>query len=380
MNVGKPSRHNCGTCHFFGGGGEGVKHGDMDVSLAKPHPGIDVHMAQGLDFKCTQCHTTVAHQVSGRCFTLPALEEKEFALLGHESNKLLACESCHTQTPHQIAKLNDHTDRVSCEACHIPTMARERPTKMWWDWSLAGKKTPEGKPIVKKADVKGTKVNVYDTKKGEFIWIKDENPEYIWFNGEMKHSFIGDVIDDKTPASEVPGVTKGRFDKLDMSKPIVRINIPGGDANDPDSKIVPVKIHRGKQVYDSKRKILAVPKLFPAGENKGVAYWKAYDWDKAIAAGMDYIGQEYSGEYDFIQTEMVWPLAHMVPTAKDAVSCAECHTPQGRLANISGIYIPGRDRNPMIDIVGWGLVVLTLLGAAGHGLLRLVSKGKGEDK
>ncbi len=377
LNVGKPSRHNCGTCHFFGGGGEGVKHGDMDVSLAMPHEGVDVHMnAAGLDFKCTQCHTTMAHQVSGRCFTIPALEEKEFALMGHESNKLLACESCHGELPHENKKLNDHTDRVSCQTCHIPTMARERPTKMWWDWSKAGEKSPQGKPMVKKGDVKGATVSTYDTKKGEFIWVMNETPEYIWFNGKMKHTFIGDVIDDQTPASQVPGVMKGRFDNLDMSKPIVRINIPGGDATDPEARITPVKIHRGKQVYDKKRKILAVPKLFPSGEKKGEAYWKSYDWDRAIVAGMDYIGQEYSGEYDFIQTEMVWPLAHMVPTAKDAVSCAECHTDNGRLASIQGVYMPGRDRNPIIDYVGWGLVLLTLVGAMFHGLIRMVTGNK----
>ena len=36
QNVGKPSRDTCGGCHFNGGGGNGVKHGDMDRSLAAP--------------------------------------------------------------------------------------------------------------------------------------------------------------------------------------------------------------------------------------------------------------------------------------------------------------------------------------------------------
>ena len=30
QSVGRPARKNCGTCHFFGGGGDGVKHGDLD--------------------------------------------------------------------------------------------------------------------------------------------------------------------------------------------------------------------------------------------------------------------------------------------------------------------------------------------------------------
>ncbi|MCG8428518.1 MAG: cytochrome C, partial [Chromatiales bacterium] len=28
QSVGKPGRENCGSCHFYGGGGDGVKHGD----------------------------------------------------------------------------------------------------------------------------------------------------------------------------------------------------------------------------------------------------------------------------------------------------------------------------------------------------------------
>jgi hypothetical protein len=31
-----PKRDNCGTCHYFGGGGLGVKHGDLDNSLDHP--------------------------------------------------------------------------------------------------------------------------------------------------------------------------------------------------------------------------------------------------------------------------------------------------------------------------------------------------------
>ena len=57
QKVGKTSRDSCGACHFFGGGGDGVKHGDMDTSLASPDKEVDVHMdATGLDFTCSTCH------------------------------------------------------------------------------------------------------------------------------------------------------------------------------------------------------------------------------------------------------------------------------------------------------------------------------------
>ena len=38
QSVGYPKRENCGTCHHFGGGGLGVKHGDLDNSLDNPDP------------------------------------------------------------------------------------------------------------------------------------------------------------------------------------------------------------------------------------------------------------------------------------------------------------------------------------------------------
>ncbi len=40
----RPERQNCGACHFNGGGGDGVKHGDLDTSLTKPNKALDVHM------------------------------------------------------------------------------------------------------------------------------------------------------------------------------------------------------------------------------------------------------------------------------------------------------------------------------------------------
>jgi len=36
QSVSTPSRVNCGSCHFNGGGGNGVKHGDLDESLYFP--------------------------------------------------------------------------------------------------------------------------------------------------------------------------------------------------------------------------------------------------------------------------------------------------------------------------------------------------------
>ena len=61
QHVGLPGRENCGTCHFNGGGGDGVKHGDLDSSLNSPSKALDVHMSgQGQNFACSECHLSKA--------------------------------------------------------------------------------------------------------------------------------------------------------------------------------------------------------------------------------------------------------------------------------------------------------------------------------
>ena len=66
QNVGPTSRATCGACHFKGGGGAAVKHGDLDPSLIEPDMFVDVHMdADGLNFTCATCHRSDEHSVAG---------------------------------------------------------------------------------------------------------------------------------------------------------------------------------------------------------------------------------------------------------------------------------------------------------------------------
>lgn len=393
-NVGKPTRHNCGACHFFGGGGEGVKHGDMDVTLETPNRDVDVHMdVDGPDFECTQCHTTVNHRISGRCFTIPAYDQRTFVLRGIRKN-LLACESCHGTAPHDDKpKLNDHTDKVSCQACHIPYIAPHKATKMWWDWSQAGKMDDKGKPAKEKEKVwpggvppkdpaareKVAAELTYHGDKGSFVWAMRAVPEYVWFNEHVKHTFIGDKLDDTTPGSK-SGATKGNYDRLDLSEPVVKINDLVGAYDDPYSRIWPVKVHRGKQPYDPVNKTFVVPKLFPSGADKDVAYWKAHDWAPAIEAGMKYVNEPYSGKFDWIQTMMYWPLSHMVVPKEQALECSDCHARNGRLAGLKGFYMPGRDHNVALDWIGLLAIVAAFLGTVVHGTLRITLRRKGGAK
>ena len=83
QKVGKTSRDTCGACHFKGGGGDGVKHGDMDSSLASPEKELDVHMdATGLDFTCGTCHKTSSHDVPGSRYTPTAMVKGDAPIRG----------------------------------------------------------------------------------------------------------------------------------------------------------------------------------------------------------------------------------------------------------------------------------------------------------
>jgi hypothetical protein len=112
------------------------------------------------------------------------------------------------------------------------------------------------------------------------------------------------------------------------------------------------------------------------------AFWKHYDYAKAIKAGMDTAGLPYSGKFDFIETRMNWFITHMVAPKEKAVPCAECHTREanGRLTAITEIYLPGRDRNKWVDLFG-GLAIVGAIGVGFiHGLTRYFTRRKEQVK
>ncbi|MBF0377912.1 MAG: tetrathionate reductase family octaheme c-type cytochrome [Desulfamplus sp.] len=351
--IGLPQRNNCGECHFKGGGGDGVKHGDLDTSLIKPNRNLDVHMGvDGKNFTCTRCHTTTNHNIAGRIYTNPAVEINK-SLLEDDLAPKITCVSCHSETPHKTAsKMNDHTNKVACQSCHIPEFARVNPTKMSWDWSKAGK-VKDGKPYSIVGDLgKDTYLSI----KGEMIWEKNVKPKYFWSNGSQTSTTAVDVIDPST---------------------VVKVSQPVGDMNDPNSRIFPFKLHKGKQPYDKVHKTLLAPLL--SGE-KG--YWTTLNWDESIKIGNEMVGLPFSGEYDFVETTYVFPITHMVAPKEKALKCVECHiNNSGRLEELTGFYMPGRDKASIIDSFGWLAVLASLAGVTLHGLGRFFTRnGNGKDK
>ncbi len=356
QQVGKPGRKNCGSCHFSGGGGDGVKHGDLDSSLVKPKRELDVHMAaDGANMTCATCHTFNSHQPSGSRYAATAKDKHGFDLPKDDHNRA-TCESCHGQTPHKEAKINHHTNKVACQTCHIPEFARGGvATKMFWDWSTAGKMGPDGKPLFIK-DEHGHLT--YSAAKGDFKLGENVRPEYKWYNGVVHQITITDKIDDSKP---------------------LELNRVEGSAKDPNARIWPFKVMHGKQPYDTENKTLVVNHVYGDDDT---ALWKNYDYSKSIKAGMDYAGLPYSGKFGFIETRMNWFITHMVAPKEKAVPCAECHTraADGRLAAITDLYLPGRDRNALVDLLGTLAIAGAIGGAVIHGLARLIARRKEQAK
>lgn len=358
QSVGTPSRENCGNCHFYGGGGDNVKHGDLSSALYMPEFHVDVHMSpDGADMVCSDCHVEDKHSWAGSRYNTKARDDKGVGQPG-AARSTASCQSCHDNDPHPAnikgLKLNDHTDKVACQTCHIPEYARGGvPTKSFWDWSTAGRMDENGKVIKEHnyTSSTGEHYHTYLSTKGDFDYEENAKPHYAWFDGAIEYT-NGDT-------------------KIDPSK-VVEVNTINGAPDDGASLIWPFKRMIGRQAYDSVNNNLVYTHVW--GPTTDTAFWSNFDWAKAIEAGMKAAGKEYSGEYGFVDTYMYWPITHMVAPKEDAMDCAECHSEDGRMAEISGVFMPGTDSNNITGLLGKLIVALALLGVIGHGMLRLFSR------
>ena len=172
-------------------------------------------------------------------------------------------------------------------------MALEDPTKVSWDWSTSGK------------DI-GDDHFTYLKIKGNFVYEKNVQPTYMWFNGSNEYRYL-------------------LGDKIDPTQPTY-INKPAGDISDQSAKIFPFKLHVANQPYDTGNNYLLAPITSGPG-----GYWTTFDWNNAFQLGQERMGLKYSGSYGFAQTYMYWPTTHMVQPKENALQCDDCHTDNGRM-------------------------------------------------
>ena len=310
-NEGVPTIDNCIDCHAKAGGGNNVKHGDIAMSLANTTREFDVHMGtDGVNVDCVFCHgvkkdgsdNVIDHGIGGMPYH--SVDEGE----------MKTCEGCHGDANSRhagkpVEAVITRHPTLACQVCHIPTFARNEPTKTEWLWSTAG---DLDRGIEKDADENV----VYDPMKGSFVWENNVRPTLRYFDGKWNRFIIGanDTFTG-TPTTETPVV----------------LGEPTADHNTVGAKIYPFKKMVGDQPADSVNNQILVPHLFGSkgGPNP---YWVKYDWNLALQDGAAYTEQPYSGEYQFVPTVMYLTVNHEVAPKEQAygfsgtTSCGDCHS------------------------------------------------------
>ncbi len=290
---GEPTRNNCGACHFYAGGGDNVKHGDLAAALNEATFEMDVHMnATGMNFSCQRCHDTMGHEIAGQGLHFPTEGETD-------------CTDCHSISNHAvIGGSAKHLESVACQTCHIPTFSRAKSTKVEWYWATAGQDIPvEDIPI----DEFGNPT--YNKLKGDFVFDMFVEPEILWYNHEWDRMVVGQ----NDTWTQVPVV---------IAAPTATIDTTG-------AKLYPFKKMIGNQPADMGNQRILSPHLFGVSETYPSPYWGVWDWNLALQEGAAYTGLPYSGEWGFVDTVMYLSINHEVAPATEARQCIDCHGPEG---------------------------------------------------
>ncbi len=252
LSVVKPTAQACLRCHQHNMGGDiyidpidpSYMQSIQNLGYNRPrirHPGSkrgtpyspswDVHAAAGLS--CIECHVTEGHYIAKGTHTTTIMAND----LPQEE---ITCEKCHTSEPHQEDEdqaeyLNMHIEKIACQTCHIPSLHPDNATLR--DFSQP----------------------VFEEDPGIYLYndIKKENLpgkgiEYVWWNGDA--SFMGNPIGDNPNGAKLyrfynPTYIWPEFKDYDYGQWYERIMRPlarKGKA----SKIYPMKVFNGRQHID----------------------------------------------------------------------------------------------------------------------------------
>lgn len=253
----KPTNAMCLRCHLSTGGGPNAKHGDV----ATPNSG-DVHITAGK--QCIDCHPTSEHKIAG------AADLK----LHEQPNVVVSCTNCHNpQNLHsgENAAIDGHLERVACQTCHIPAVARDPayPTHVLRDWSQP-KLLPNG---------------LYGPTNQP---VSNLTPTYLWWNGKV---------------TSPPG--------------------PLGDLADATAKIMPWKEW---EIIAPRDAVSKTPIPLKAG-----VYSVTGDVGLAVQRGAQDSGTPYSGQWEPFTETVYFSNNHQVAPAAQALRCQDCHSAEGRL-------------------------------------------------
>ena len=273
-----PSKEACLKCHAKAGGGNGIKQGDLDLSMANPPHNLDVHMSSntlgGAGLTCVSCHTTSDHKIAGK--------GSDMRVADPGSPEMKRCVTCHGTSPHDSGDLNEHMSeaRADCTACHIPTYAR-------------GVLTETDRDFTRLVLINGR----YEAERTEEMIL---TPKLLPYDGTSYFYDLGTTLTKQ--------VSEGGISGYLIAGPN---SVAGGSTS---GRLYPFKIHTGLMAVDGNKRLIPINSLELWGNATIVPALEGYG----------------SAPFTFVETVRYLGLYHQVApkeAANDA--CIQCHGPGG---------------------------------------------------
>ena len=318
----RPSRASCVACHAYAGGGCNSKRGDIQLEhIEPPSPEFDVHMAStalgGAGFDCLDCHTAQDHRIVGRGVDLRVTELNDLPEVG--------CTNCHESQPHHESELDNHTARVDCRSCHIPSFAKltdlDGATDMFRDYSQP--------PVLSEEKRLYEPFQIMQSDVAPVFVFDNHNSEFYRFLDPIRPQANGRVL---------------------MAGPL-------GDITEAGVKLIPVKHHMAIQPHDPVTGALLPLRmgiLFTGRDPMTGDFLPVDDIvNQAILAGAAAVPEfqhvTSSAFYDFVETERYMGISHEVAPQEMALECNDCHGASATRIDFAALgYSPLPTRDPDI--------------------------------
>jgi PKD repeat protein len=303
QSVHRTTRQSCLNCHGGAGGGDGTKRGDMSSALVDPTLDVDMHMSSdpgGQGMVCADCHDAGGHRMRGRGLDL---RPNDVPPNGNPVGGQFACTACHTggSVHSQVnngARFDDHTDRVACQTCHIPTYAKGGvPTEVSRDWE-----NPGFSPAA--CNGRGGWLPE-EIKRGDLV------PTYAWFDGTSEVYVLGEQVEGNLPTKVLDDGTQAYV-----------LGMPNGDASSDSAKIYPMKEHLSKLARNTRTNTLVPQSTFE--------FFRTGSFAAAVRSGMEQTAEMNANDpYEVVQVHTYQTINHGVEPAGNALgaggTCGSCH-------------------------------------------------------
>ena len=185
---------NCGTCHFFGGGGNNVKHGDLEQAMFEPTR------------ERRRAHGERRRQPAVR--RLPPRREppdarQDLLAVVDEPEPRRPASSATRPAARRRPAQRAHAEGGLPDLPH-PDLREGRTPRRWRGTG----RPPGGCATAQPYEEKDAHGNItYASIKGSFTWATNVTPEYAWFDGTAGHYLLGDRVEARRPIADQHAAT-----------------------------------------------------------------------------------------------------------------------------------------------------------------------------